>query len=103
MRGQQPILQYDLRAEDLGLKSVVKAKFIFRLDDTEGDFSRVADSVHSSAEKSTIWFRWWLGAHPRQRCSQASCTVKMLRARIHRPSDRSAGPPEGKTALDSKA
>jgi len=97
------MFQYYLRAEDLALSWVGTGRLIFSLDYSEVDFAAVADRFVAAARQMLQDGWWWQGETLTSRAIRRRVLLEMFRARVHRPSDRSAGPPAGKTALDSKA
>jgi glutamate-1-semialdehyde 2,1-aminomutase len=96
------MFQYYLRAQDLALSWVGTGRLIFSLDYTEADFTEVANRFVAAAELMQRDGWWW---------SSGELTNKTIRRRVLReliraygvPSDRSARPAAGTTALGSKA
>jgi glutamate-1-semialdehyde 2,1-aminomutase len=97
------MFQYYLRAEDLALSWVGTGRLIFSLDYTDTDFAAVADRFLAAARQMQQDGWWWPGEALTNQAIRRRVLLEMFRARVHRPSDRSAGPPEGKTAIGSKA
>ncbi len=96
------MFQYYLRAQDLALSWVGTGRLIFSLDYTEADFTEVANRFVAAAELMQRDGWWW---------SSGELTNKTIRRRVLRelirayraPSDRSARPAAGITALGGKA
>jgi glutamate-1-semialdehyde 2,1-aminomutase len=97
------MFQYYLRAEDLALSWVGTGRLIFSLNYSDDDFSAVADRFVSAARQMREDGWWWRGDALTSRAIKRRVVSEMFRTLVHRPSDRSAGPPSGKTALDSRA
>src|ERR1700722_3102392 len=97
------MLQYYLRAEDLALSWVGTGRLIFSLNYSDDDFSAVADRFVSAARQMLEDGWWWRGDALTSRSIKRCVVSEMFRTLVHRPSDRTAGPPSGKTALDSRA
>jgi glutamate-1-semialdehyde 2,1-aminomutase len=97
------MLQYYLRAEDLALSWVGTGRLIFSLNYTGEDFAAVADRFVAAARQMQQDGWWWRNEALTGKAIRRRVLLEMLRARLHRPWDQSAGPPSGKTALDSRA
>jgi glutamate-1-semialdehyde 2,1-aminomutase len=97
------MFQYYLRANDLALSWVGTGRLIFSLDYTDAAFAAVADRFVSAAQQMQQDGWWWRGETLTSKAIRRRVLLEMFRARVHRPWDRSAGPPEGKAALGSKA
>ena len=97
------MFQYYLRAEDLALSWVGTGRLIFSLDYSDADFAAVADRFLAAARQMQQDEWWWRGEALTSKAIKLRVLREMLRTRLHRPSDRSADRPEGKTAIGSKA
>jgi glutamate-1-semialdehyde 2,1-aminomutase len=97
------MLQYYVRAEDLALSWVGTGRLIFSLNYTGEDFAAVADRFVAAARQMQQDGWWWRNEALTGKAIRRRVLLEMLRARLHRPWDQSAGPPSGKTALDSRA
>jgi glutamate-1-semialdehyde 2,1-aminomutase len=97
------MFQYYLRAENLALSWVGTGRLIFSLDYTDADFAAVADRFVAAAQQMQQDGWWWLGEALTNKAIRRRVLLEMLRARLHRSSDRSVGLSSGKAALGSKA
>jgi glutamate-1-semialdehyde 2,1-aminomutase len=97
------MFQYYLRAEDLALSWVGTGRLIFSLNYSDDDFSAVADRFVAAARQMLEDGWWWRGDALTSRSIKRRVVSEMFRTLVHRPSDRSADPSSGKTALDSRA
>jgi glutamate-1-semialdehyde 2,1-aminomutase len=97
------MFQYYLRAENLALSWIGTGRLIFSLDYTDADFAAVADRFIAAARQMQEDGWWWPGEALTDKAIRRRVLLEMLRARAHRASDRSAGPPASRTALGSKA
>jgi len=97
------MFQYYLRAENLALSWVGTGRLIFSLDYTDADFAAVADRFVAAARQMQQDGWWWADNALTTKSIRRRVLLEMFRARSHRPSDRSAGPPVGTAAIDSKA
>jgi glutamate-1-semialdehyde 2,1-aminomutase len=97
------MFQYYLRAENLALSWVGTGRLIFSLDYTDEDFAAVADRFVAAAQQMQQDGWWWANEALTTKAIRRRVLLEMLRARLHRPSDQSAGQPAGETALDSRA
>jgi glutamate-1-semialdehyde 2,1-aminomutase len=97
------MFQYYLRAEDLALSWVGTGRLIFSLNYTDEDFAAVADRFVAAARQMQQDGWWWRNEALTDKAIRRRVLLEMLRTRLHRPWDQSAGPPSGKTALDSRA
>jgi glutamate-1-semialdehyde 2,1-aminomutase len=97
------MFQYYLRAEDLALSWVGTGRLIFSLNYTDEDFAAVADRFVAAARQMQQDGWWWRNEALTGKAIRRRVLLEMLRTRLHRPWDQSAGPPSGKTALDSRA
>jgi glutamate-1-semialdehyde 2,1-aminomutase len=97
------MFQYYLRAQELGLSWVGTGRLIFSLDYSDADFAAVADRFLAAARQMEQDGWWWRGEALTSKAIKLRVLREMLRTRLHRPSDRSADHPEGKTAIGSKA
>ncbi len=97
------MFQYYLRAEDLALSWVGTGRLIFSLNYTDEDFAAVAERFVAAARQMQQDGWWWRNEALTDKAIRRRVLLEMLRVRLHRPWDQSAGPPSGKTALDSRA
>jgi glutamate-1-semialdehyde 2,1-aminomutase len=97
------MFQYYLRAENLALSWVGTGRLIFSLDYTDEDFAAVADRIVAAAQQMQRDGWWWANEALTTKAIRRRVLLEMLRARLHRPSDQSADPRAGETALDSRA
>ena len=97
------MLQYYLRAENLALSWVGTGRLIFSLDYTDADFAAVCDRFVAGARQMQEDGWWWADPALTTKWIRRRVLSEMFQARLHRPSDRSAGPPVGTAAIDSKA
>jgi glutamate-1-semialdehyde 2,1-aminomutase len=97
------MFQYYLRAENLALSWVGTGRLIFSLDYTDADFAAVADRFVAAARQMREDGWWWRGEALTHKAIRRRVLLEMVQARLHRPSDQSAGPPSGKAVLGSKA
>jgi glutamate-1-semialdehyde 2,1-aminomutase len=97
------MFQYYLRAEDLALSWVGTGRLIFSLDYTDADFSEVADRFVRAATQMQADNWWWPGSELSNKAIRRRVLQEMLRARIRRPLDRSAGLAADRKELASKA
>jgi glutamate-1-semialdehyde 2,1-aminomutase len=97
------MFQYYLRAENLALSWVGTGRLIFSLDYTDADFAAVADRFVAAARQMQQDGWWWADNALTTKSIRRRVLLEMFRAGSHRPSDRSAGPPVGTAAIDSKA
>jgi glutamate-1-semialdehyde 2,1-aminomutase len=97
------MLQYYLRAENLALSWVGTGRLIFSLDYTDAAFAEVTDRFVAAARQMQLDGWWWQAEGLTSKAIKRRVLGEMLRARLHRASDRSVGPPSGKEALGSKA
>jgi glutamate-1-semialdehyde 2,1-aminomutase len=97
------MFQYYLRAEGLALSWVGTGRLIFSLDYTDAAFAAVADLFVSAARQMQQDGWWWRNEALTTKAIRRRVLLEMFLARVHRPSDRSADPVEGKAVLGSKA
>jgi glutamate-1-semialdehyde 2,1-aminomutase len=97
------MFQYYLRAEDLALSWVGTGRLIFSLDYTDAEFSEVADRFVRAATQMQADNWWWPGSELTNKAIRRRVLQEMLRARLRRPLDRSAGLAANRKELASKA
>jgi glutamate-1-semialdehyde 2,1-aminomutase len=97
------MFQYYLRAQDLALSWVGTGRLIFSLDYTDADFAEVADRFILAAKQMQADNWWWPGNRLTNKAIRRRVLQEMLRARLHRPWDRSAGLVADRKELASKA
>ncbi len=97
------MFQYYLRAEDLALSWVGTGRLIFSLNYTDEDFAAVADRFVTAARRMQQDGWWWRNEALTNKAIRRRVLLEMLRTRLHRPWDQSAGPQSGKTGLESRA
>ena len=97
------MFQFYLRAAGLALSWVGTGRLIFSLDYTDPDFAAVADRFVAAARQMHEDGWWWSSNASTSKAIRRRVMLEMIRARVHRPSDRSVGPPSSEAVLDSKA
>jgi glutamate-1-semialdehyde 2,1-aminomutase len=96
------MFQYYLRAQDLALSWVGTGRLIFSLDYTDADFTEVANRFVAAAELMQRDGWWWSSGELTNKTIRRRVLRELLRA-YRAPSDRSARPAAGITALGGKA
>jgi glutamate-1-semialdehyde 2,1-aminomutase len=96
------MFQYYLRAQDLALSWVGTGRLIFSLNYTDADFTEVANRFVAAAELMQRDGWWWSSGELTNKTIRRRVLRELLRA-YRAPSDRSARPAAGITALGGKA